>query len=114
MTAQALTVMTITSTTQLLRIVETVAAATSPDLTARQLGVFLIVAAAGRDGIDATTIQARSGSSQAATSRSLRKLSIDLKLIKAVLDPADGRRRIFLLEPAGHALLTRLHRLLLF
>lgn len=102
--------MSVSTTQQLLRIVRHAAEATNTDLTLRQLTTLLMVGAAGSEGIDATTIERRTESSQAATSRNLKKLSVEYQLVKAILDPADGRRRVFIMAPKGNALLPKMQR----
>lgn len=97
---------------RLFRMTQELGAATNPDLTIRQLSILLQVAAAGHAGVDVSTLELKTKSSQAAVSRTLKMLGVTYGLIVFHLDQADGRRRIATVTPTGAALLAKISRTL--
>jgi DNA-binding MarR family transcriptional regulator len=68
----------------------------------------LQVSLTGDSGIDGTTLERKTNSSQAATSRNLKLLSVQLGLVEFFLDQADGRRRLARCLPKGEQLINRM------
>lgn len=77
------------------------------EFSVRQLQALLHIAAAGRDGIDAVTLEAKTEASQAATSRALKMFALEFALVEFFLDQHDGRRRLARLTPKGARLVDR-------
>lgn len=100
--------MTMTASQKTLNLVTKLSEALGQDATLRQVQTLLCVALAGTSGIDGVTIEQRTGSSQAATSRNLKLLATTHGLAEFFLDQHDGRRRLVRLSPRGAALLSKL------
>lgn len=84
-----------------------------PDVTVRQLTTFLMVCTAGESGIDSSTIEKRTQSSQAAVSRNLTKLSAregNWGVIEFRVDPSDRRRTYAVPSAKGKKLYSELVR----
>ena len=81
---------------------------THPELTVRQLDVFLYIVAAGHVGIDGTTLERHTNGSQASTSRTLKLFGPTLGLIEFFLDQNDGRRRLVRLTSKGIAVARKI------
>lgn len=100
----------VTAVHKLLSVVDRLIAEMGPDATLRQVSTLLHIAAAGAEGIDGITVERKTGSSQAATSRNQKLLATSLALTEFFLDPHDGRRRLARLKPKGARLVNDLSR----
>lgn len=89
------------------------AKATTVDLQVRQVMIFLRIAEAGDQGVDAGRLAEDTGASPASVSRTVRTLGEihyakqheGYGLVELQFDPTDNRRRIIKLTPDGRALL---------
>lgn len=104
--------MNVSEIQRVLNLLNVVGNSLGPDATIRQIQALLLVAQSGVAGIDSTTVQKRSASSQASTSRALKLLGSNLGLVEFFLDQSDGRLRLARMKPAGAKLVARmLHEL---
>jgi len=78
-----------------------------PDATLRQVQTLIVVALGGQAGVEQTTVEKRTDSSQSTTSRNLKLLGPNLGLTEFFLDQHDGRRRMARVTKAGEKLLTK-------
>ena len=100
------------TTARLLAVVNQLSQELGPDATLRQVAALLHIGQASHAGIDGVTLEKKTDSSQAATSRTFKLLSQTHGLVEFFLDQADGRRRLARLTGAGNKLLAKLARLL--
>jgi DNA-binding MarR family transcriptional regulator len=100
--------MSVSTIQKLVKTLEIAQEVLGPDATLRQLESFLIVGTSGTAGIDGGTVERRTRSSQAATSRALKYLGPGLGLLEFFLDQNDGRRRLARLTKQGERLLSKL------
>ena len=105
--------MEISKTQSLLNLITVTSEEFGPDVTARQIATFLVVALAGDAGVEGTAIQKATDSSQAASSRNLTKLSTkpgSWGLVDFRVDTADRRRTLAVLNANGKKVLERILR----
>ncbi len=102
--------MNLTTTQCILKLTARLSEALGPDATLRQVSTLLHVAMAGASGTDGVTVEQKTNSSQAATSRNLKLLAVQHGLLEFFLDQADGRRRLVRLSPKGVQLVTKLNK----
>lgn len=105
--------MDLSTTQRLLKAMQTAGSEFGLDTSIRQIQVFLLAATAGAQGTDASTIERKTGSSQAAVSRALTKLGPtpgNLGLVEFTVDPADRRRVYVSASAKGRQVLARINK----
>jgi DNA-binding MarR family transcriptional regulator len=95
---------------RLANVIEQLQEELGPDVSLRQVSILLHVSLGGESGIEQSTLQQKSDSSQATTSRNLKALGPGAGLVEYFVQQNDTRRALVRTTPAGDKLINSLIR----